>query len=792
MAKDFATIISTTNVLFEKIVGVMKYGLSPESETYKHIDDAIPTLALIDDFVSYNLEHLASDESCTFYIRQSFPWIKEIVARYLIIRFGVLAQSWLNKGQDEQRRPYVQIPESGTIESKIFCKKDPFFEKGKNKTKEHGIILRDVRKYTLDGSLSNDVFRPDDELNLLICGLEEIPGVRSDYFRDCYTTKFSMKNHLSVLSDTDASKIQTTLINTRKSGDVRNIEGNIFVLYSGAHSSRVTSYNANARQRFRKLGYSTKQFVFIFQDDYYRLDKILSIRDKCEVLYKPKDNLFLTNEEELALNVNASTAKQAERWVCKYDGNREIIKDEIRTVLEGIEYPRSYMNIMSLCATPKCKEAFLKYIRETYKDYEDNSEIIYGSISSMWEKQILPKIKSFLGSQDKFSMLIETRTPDEIKNELGKCIGCNINFIEPKALRPENGANSVKDKKIIVMRYVPCTDHPSSYPNSYDPYTLRDNQELLEIIPDILFRGHIQRSEHNISKHYNKTYSSGYKQSIGWKKREVKSTSDDEIYFSMNFDDASTYDDVSANKRVVVEFEDRTSRPLESEPVIYEIDGVWRVDKLRNLIDVEEISGIQFLNELESEISQLAQTREKGDEQEEFELRKKWSVERNVDLSPHHEIWRLLLKNKIDTLGIDAVYESLSPKIDGVNKKQLISNWANLSLSRTLPGRKSSRKAVFEYLNIPLDSAYPKIIYRKYLRQIHSSRKNNSLIDDFLYEVVGREPDQKLYERIKRDIPDSLEYLDINDFNSFIALCDIITKQVNIRKIKSISADNEY
>ena len=125
------------------------------------------------------------------------------------------------------------------------------------------------------------------------------------------------------------------------------------------------------------------------------------------------------------------------------------------------------------------------------------------------------------------------------------------------------------------------------------------------------------------------------------------------------------------------------------------------------------------------------------------------------------------------------------------NKKQVIKDWANLEKQKTLPGRRSSRKAVLEYLGIPIGSPYSKIIERKSRRRRRASKKNNMLIDSLLMEVVGRTLSPKVYEKVQRDLRDSLDYFAIASYDDFCALFELIYSQVHITPIVSITSDNE-
>lgn len=791
--------------LLNSIILLMQYGHDPESQHYKRVDAASETLKELDDFITYNLKNLDSGQSCVFYIQESSPWIKEIVAEYLVIRFGTLSRAFRSEACKNAQRPdELTIPERGQRGYNQFIERCEVYLNGKKQTQEFGKIRRNLGLLSLRIDDENQ-FRDTNERNILVCSTPDLKTVNNSFFRVDFDTRRAFKSQFVALTDTDAKKlvgpirrlIQKEAEAAYKTGHEykpHDYYGNIFLLYSGnPRSKRIGSFNMTAQKGLEQFSIHTKQFVIAFPNCDYRLDRMLKAKDYFRGAFNPQNEFYLNHEEERGINPSPKKI-QYERVVCPFGKERDIINEEIHSIVDGLDYIRSIMNTLSLCCTERCKDLFFDFIRANAPDYEEpDIQLLFESICSQWKEWIVPKINDFAPGDETIAMLVEPWAPDSIKNEINDLLGNRVSFITPSAFKKRNEKeNSIDQSKIVVLRYVPCTDHPSAYPNSYDPYVLREDQSLIEIISDLLFHGHILRSEHNLNRHYRNTLGSKYRRDRGWKQQIVDSPENDILFFTMNYDEVHYGEDTSNRQVTVTYSRNRQSHPVETEPVVYKlVSNEMGVARLKDLIDRNDIYGIQFLSEIEPKLEPLVNKLITQDEEQERIIRQKWSTERGIDLTGPGELWRILLNHKIKSKGLDAVYEDLAPAISDSNKRQVIKDWSDLNKNMTLPGRRSSRKAVLEYLGIPIGSPYTRIIERKARRKRRASKHNNLLIDSLLMEVVGRELSPKVYEKVQRDLHDSLDFFGITNYDDFCALFELIHNQVHITHIESITSENE-
>ena len=794
---------------FEITIHMMLYGLDPESPQYRMIISARKTLERLDDFISYNLKNLDFDRSCVFFIQESSSWIREIVAEYLVVRFGALSSQLLREARKNAQKAELIVPEkSDKKKYKQFVENCTVCIDGKYCNRWFGSVRKDLSLLALQFSGDNDEhYRDHNEKNVLVCNYPDIRIVNNSFFKTDIDYRFASRPHFLALVDKEDAnsivssmrrKIQKEAQEAKANGVPYKLQenyGNLFLLYTGERrSKRIGSFNSTAQRNLAQFGFHTRQFVIAFPNCDYRLDKMLKAKELFKSSFNPDNEFYMDYEEEREINPTPKDILY-ERFNCPFGNERDIINDEIHSIVDGLDYIRSTMNILSLCCTENCKDLFFDYIKTTIPEYEEpDTQILFETIRLQWHDVIIPKINEFVPADEKFAMLIEPWTPNSIKNEINRLFNQRINFVTPNAFRKNQGEeNSIEEAKIIVFRYIPCTDHPSTYPNSYDPYVLRKSQKLLEITSDLLFHGHILRSQHNLNRHHNNTLGSKYRRARGWTQRIIETSSTDDIFFTMNYDDVIGNGDDYNNRRVIVNYtKTRQSHPVETEPVVYELhSGERSVSRLKDLVDREDVFGIQFLSEIEPKLEPLVNKLIAEDEEQERVIRQIWSHERGVDLTGPGEIWRILLKHEIETRGLDSVCDELAPAISDSNKKQVIKDWANLDKKRTLPGRKSSRKAVLEYLGIPIGSPYSKIIERKSRRRRRASKKNNMLIDSLLMEVVGRTLSPKVYEKVQRDLRDSLDHFGIASYDDFCALFELINTQVHITPIVSITSENE-
>ena len=130
--------------LFETVFQMMLYGVDPDSPQYSMFFSARKTLERLDDFISYNLKNLDFDRSCVFFIQESSSWIKDIVAEYLVVRFGTLSSLLLREARMNSQKAELVVPEKSNKSYKQFVENCPVYIDGEQYIRLFGRVRKDL------------------------------------------------------------------------------------------------------------------------------------------------------------------------------------------------------------------------------------------------------------------------------------------------------------------------------------------------------------------------------------------------------------------------------------------------------------------------------------------------------------------------------------------------------------------------------------------------------------------------------------------------------------------------
>lgn len=788
------------------IIEMMQYELSPEERV--EIDNARPVLETVENAIQFYINDSSVQHSPVFYLPRVVPEFESILAKYIIIRFGVFSSSYRMLITGEHRHPY-EIPGDTTEAFKEYKKSITVFNKA---GKEIKTSIGEARKkfnaiaYSLLESEGGDRFFPDSFSNTLVCDKSLLPPKRTSLLSKFINEGFQTHKSFNVITDKDVSFVKQRTKSALKDGLISKnspITGNLFIIY--VNSPRYRSFNSSeVLSKLSQIGYNVRNlFVFRISEKTYSLRTLVEEKSHFNNIYNGQARAA---EDFICLNV--ADAVQHTAGLC-YTDNRLVLESgddfdnyfpEVASMFEGFDRrQRVLCNILSTCATPKCEQVFLQYLQEIDSEFELDSPVsIFEYIRTLWKESIVPRIVDFVSSDNVFALVLESSTPDDIKGEIQSLFPDKIiSFRVPSELIPQKGRIAVPEKRIVVLRYLQCKSYPSSYPNSYDPYVINPGQHLLELIPEVLFKGLISRSEGNRVKHSNSVLDSNYRRvALQWTPRKYSGGSSGPQSFNI-FGDEEGYDDnetasAGADKVRLETADGAVSFPIDTEPVVYQLtDNSLHTGILRDLVDNPEIKGIQFLSDLERKLDVLLDERRKDGSVADSAVREALSgIYSGFDFSKG-EIWKLALKAKIESIGFDTVLKELSVILDEKRLEYRLKDWSNPESKTMLPRKKRTRRILFDYIGVSSYHSYLNTLYSRYLKTIRDSRVTNGLIDDIIRIVVGKDINDAYFKKVSRQFEDALELFDISSVDDLETIKAIVEERIVLKRINSISTNDE-
>ena len=807
MTPEFQNICTNEGKFFKAIYSILIFGKSDEE--IRVYEKHKPLLLHIESFIDY-YQGKAEEEKHNvpvFLIHEADTFSKKIVIEYITIREGIfnaptLASIYSEIAKDIQRgggrRPCFEVPaENGSARSKTLHKTIKCWIPKSNKGKiKYWHALKELKLHICN-LMKSMTLNKSYTSSMLICGENEIPDGRYSLLPEFFHTKFQKDTSLFCNSTLSGEKFYDYLGEQGIEFDMDNpVHGNVFMFYSNTEKS---DFSHGDLELLSQVGYHIdNQFVFAFCNRKYCIKSLSNEITKFNNKYlqgQKLDNVFFLDAEEIS-NIN-ETVVPCQNQV--YIGNREdfeLFDSEVRYILEDLPYRYSKRNIMALCGTVAAEKHFFDYILAETPDYEiPDSTVIFEHLRNIWRSEIIPTIRDFCKDAREIAFVIEWRTPETIKNEIKSLLPeYSIQFYSVQDLKFKNGKNNIRGNgKIIRIRYDKFVEDNPHYPNTYEPVPLKDGQELLDIIPMALMSKIKSDSERNLVRYLNKVMDNPYrKECLGWKSSHIEI----DRYYSVDWDeDDTTRSPIAEQNKVEISFVNgKTIIPSESTSFIYKMsDNVIRCAKAGDLVG-REVKAVQPLLDLENMIKDLVSKNENKDSAVEKEIRQKFIESDGIDDNPDIELWRLLLKKRVEERGLAQVCADISEKIAKHEKhpERIINNWLNFKdTERILPRRKVTRNAFIDYVGIARNSPYRGLVYRKKMRKIESSTEENRLLEQFLYAVLGKEFKTGAFDSLYANLQEAFDLIGITSDQDLFFIKSELENNIKLLEVNSINSYGE-
>ena len=793
MTEGFKKVLLNESSLCQAIIAVM--GLDMDKEELCILSLYRPFLSLVDNYISfYQKKSLPSARVPIFYMLGANDEMRKLLAKYLTIRLGIFNEKTIRAIQKElvyNKTRGRKIPNSWDKEYKAYSRKVHY----DGKTICFGDALAKYKSKI--GTISSGLVDPDrSEYNLLVCKDQEVCDSRYSLLVDFFEQSYKREKVLFVNSDLDATEIKEK-VKTYFKDNRETVSGNAYMVYY--NSNRFKSFSKGRIEQISQLGFDVKNlFVFVLVDHHYSIGKILSDKTRLERVFNVGRNYndFFCLQYDEILKLNPLEQKSNfKRYFSQAKENDDIIRSEIAIMLDGVRFPTSKRNILSLCVGPTSSNAFFNYLIEEDPDYrKPEHPVVFNYIQSQWNNEFLGQILSFINHHTKaFAMVVDGYTPDPIKQDIRSVFsGYSINFYKVNDLKNSKGGNQIPERHIVVMRFMRYYKEAAVYPNSYDPYFLRSDQKLLEIINVPIFQNKLDVSNYDLNATYNKLLGIEYRKEIlGWKAvTKSRPVGDGDAGFYMEYDSGDyTY---SQNKLTIITTDGKKRTIPESELLIVEEDGHIELIRASDLLEEYDGKKIQLASDLEDYLTPFIERSASKDSDLEVEIRRQFVPEIGESaVKSKEELWRLLLEWKVLQYGEEMVYEEVIERAGISLKMNAFKNWYDFDYQMILPRDRQSMDSVLKYLGFEVYGTYYIIMRRKKIRQKNKTRNQNSLLDELLSEIFKYSEGETTYKEMEHNIPDSLDLIGIDSKEYLNMINDAIHSQLIFKEVKQIKRYGE-
>lgn len=772
-----------------------------------HKEEARRFLTFMDNYVCYYLNR-KSDELCFPIIRiPSCPdWAREVFLKYLIYRISI----YYNKDSLSDFAPSQKLHMQYV---------DPFDSRLAREARKRNNYLRKWNNFkrTIQGLNGNHEYIGEDgHKNLIFCSPTDIMVSRdskNEFIEEFYGKPndiFSIKN-VCMCHGLTVKNIRRKIKESRAEIFIDNI----FVFFTNNDECKSLR-KANIEKLNRNGNTGIKNcFVFEFTDHPYRLAETLHRDKKLSFIYPgfnekeyQYNDFFTTLNDEEAKYLFHSTLEdvgKSEHWHAKDNElwHEAYFEPLIGTYTDNAEYWVQERNNFSLCLSDGLMNVYKQRLKMFTTDRDEHIFNESFEVQRVFAQKIKNEILARLEGKEvgKIALVVDFYLPDEMRDKLNSLFNpYRVRVYSYSNLRPQRKGkrhilgNKINEDYVFVLRYRPHNAKSafSNYPNSFDPFTTNPGQHIIEIIQDYVFIDKYLWDKYDYELEEYKHLNSVYRREIlGGIERPTKPNVARIIGDEDPNDERTSARQNVATLEIIYEGV-RPSRTAESEWVIYQTDGEnIDIARLRDLKEEDllgHVTAIQRLDEITDELSQTIIEKEREDtEREKFTRHSYYAQgliseeERDSDIY----LWKILLAKKIETKSQIDVYNEIMQPLRESDKIQYgaFVRWVDAENHMMLPLQKATQKRLIEYLG--LSPAYLLVMRSKKMAEKNKTRKNNTMLENFLANYLLSNIDKDAFEQFKgTKINEILQYDRIDDL---VALIELLSEKINLKTVKCIT-----
>ena len=579
----------------------------------------------------------------------------------------------------------------------------------------------------------------------------------------------------------------------RKNRDnIPNIE-NLFIFHSQNRGKIAFSYNLDQLERLNQYGVGIKNcFVFYITERPFRLyyakenvkSTLVANLLKREIKrFDDFDGFVTFSPDELDLMF------QRERLGSKFiidSDEREIFTADIDSYLDELPHNYRIKNVLSMAITHETQGYFRKECEsETGFSQTEVLSPFLNYYMQLWDNDIALQILEQIEKYHSVAFVLPPGIDKVYKDSIRKIFSSDSRRI---VFKDFNQLRDGLDEDFVVMfsfRYT--DDRYRTYPNSFDPLPLKKGQRGLTVINRLTHNRYYEWNKHFYEKDFNGLlFSSFRKEKLGWSKKVLQKPIMPDIL--SDIDEAESDAREYLAERCTIVYENGRAKRLVADRVLYVNGGRYCISSLKEL-PFEDGMELQLLDELVSQIKDnLIKKSDNSLKSEGYIRRDPTFALTEEQINSNIELWKYLLKRKVDEMGVEAAYAAIFPNNKEISLRGF-EKWLDFNYPMILPRSRKSQNSLLLFLGFKIGSPYHRVILTKKLIKNNNTKVLNSQIESLLQSIltvssISDDYFVKLYE----DHSEILTLLEINtasDINILVQLLDI-----NLKTVKSIKYDS--
>ena len=153
------------------------------------------------------------------------------------------------------------------------------------------------------------------------------------------------------------------------------------------------------------------------------------------------------------------------------------------------------------------------------------------------------------------------------------------------------------------------------------------------------------------------------------------------------------------------------------------------------------------------------------------------------------ELWKYLLKRKVEVMGVEAAYEAVFPREKEISLRGF-EKWIDFDYPMILPRSRNSQNNLLRFLGFELGSPYHRVILTKKLLSNNRTRLLNSQIESLLQSILTVNKIQnKDFDELFEEHSEILTLLEINSASEVNTLVELL--DISLKTVKSITYDSD-
>lgn len=797
---DFKKALQTFDSNFESILEIMKLKNKPE------MVDSVRNLLLVVNLV---LEYFMNRENDKLkipvvYFPISQEYTQELCEDFVALKLGLYTnKEWKNDLCNSLSKKELYVPSDIKTKKQLSALHDNY--RYENKLSE--ILSRSINESTDYGRtlLYSENLQKDQT---------SYREANKSYNRSSVNKYWYLRHAINDSNDFLQGRCPLSLVHgdsdffyehiSENEGDIK-IQ-NIIVFPTKSADGKYSEFCANSFQKaylddFIDCGLRNV-FFFCFSRKPYRLRRLFDFKQRMKEriqIFEDEayDFISFTYEESLILTNQNSTERLIINIGKDYNETQEDYETLFDNITNGLDRYVSRRNEMSLCFNDTLSKDYANRILEETEADENLVTEIFRFNCRLWKEEAEVALQHFIFKSKVFIITgndINKQLKDSVRIFLQTHYGAQIKFGTFGDLRGYfcNGEyrNKIKYKKIIIFSF--RSDYTDSifhkYPNSFDPYCINSDQQILEIYNYYFLRQYYDWGKYNYGKAVRKIIKSEFRNSemkpvLAEYKRPTKRLLEDT---REEESDRTTCRTVQKTK---VTYNNNHSQEFwRSEWMLYKYGDHLGIAPLSDLADLYESVtdlSVQPLSSLVKRVKNhfIDSQKDKDNRQERMFKENHLYRLTQEDIESNTQLWKILLAKRVAEKGCKNVYEEVMAKFNERDRVSYHSFKRWLEPNYGIPrARKVQQILVEDYLGI-------RPPYINLIRRIKERTKSDTegitiSIRHFLNIALLNDKFDSVYKDLSDETRDLLNINSTKDIENIVTY---VKEIINLEPVKSIS-----